>query len=151
MSVLDELRDLERRVASRMQELRPLVDEYRDLERVAQRLGVDGTDRASTISMREADGRSRRQTRTAPKRPTTRRSSASRSPRHAKPSDDKPSPNGGGKRQSQVLAAVKRRPGITVREIGEQLGVDYTSLYRHVRALEADGKITKHGRTLQPG
>jgi hypothetical protein len=33
MSVLDGLRDLERRVASRMEELRPLVDEYRELER----------------------------------------------------------------------------------------------------------------------
>jgi hypothetical protein len=32
MSVLDELRALENQVVARMRELRPLIDEYRELE-----------------------------------------------------------------------------------------------------------------------
>ena len=40
MSVIDDLKGLEDRVAQRMTELRPLVDEYRELEQVAERLGV---------------------------------------------------------------------------------------------------------------
>ena len=41
MSLIDELKGLEDRVAERMKELRPLVDEYRELEQVAQKLGVN--------------------------------------------------------------------------------------------------------------
>jgi len=37
VSLIDELKGLEDRVAERMKELRPLVDEYRELEQVAQR------------------------------------------------------------------------------------------------------------------
>src|SRR3954447_5280480 len=40
MSVLDEVRALEQRVLKRLQELGPLVAEYRDLEKVAQRLSL---------------------------------------------------------------------------------------------------------------
>ncbi len=41
MSVLNELCELESRVRSRLSELGPLVDEYRELEKVAQRLGIE--------------------------------------------------------------------------------------------------------------
>jgi hypothetical protein len=40
MSVVDELRALERRVEKRLRELAPKVAEYRDLEKVAERLGI---------------------------------------------------------------------------------------------------------------
>src|SRR4051794_11483584 len=40
MSVLDQLRSLEQQVLERLRELRPLVAEYRDLEQVAERLGL---------------------------------------------------------------------------------------------------------------
>jgi DNA-binding MarR family transcriptional regulator len=46
---------------------------------------------------------------------------------------------------------VKARPGITVREIGSELGVDPTSLYRIVHRLEQDGALQKRGRELLPG
>ena len=47
MSVLDQLRALEQQVQRRLREPRPLVDEYRDLEKVAERLGLkrEGPDR----------------------------------------------------------------------------------------------------------
>jgi transposase len=128
VSVIDELKGLEDRVAQRMTELRPLVDEYRELEQVAQRLGV--TPSATT------DGSSR------PRRSRRRpRSSASANARGARS-------NG---RRDQLLAMVNARPGITVREIGTELGVDPTSLYRIVHRLEADGAVKKRGRELLPG
>jgi Mn-dependent DtxR family transcriptional regulator len=128
VSVIDELKGLEDRVARRMKELRPLVDEYRELEQVAQRLGVSpptATDAASP------SGRSRS---------TRRRRTASA---------------GGGRtrsngRRDQLLAMVKERPGITVREVGTELGVDPTSLYRIVHRLEQDGALQKRGRELLP-
>jgi transposase len=128
VSVIDELKGLEDRVARRMSELRPLVDEYRELEQVAQRLGV--TPGAAT----DTPTRARRARRRA--RPRAATNTASRA-----------STNG---RRDQLLEMVKARPGITVREIGTELGVDPTSLYRIVHRLEADGALRKRGRELLP-
>jgi phage terminase small subunit len=134
VSVIDELKGLEDRVAQRMSELRPLVDEYRELEQVAQRLGV--TPSAA------ADGSS-------PPRRSRRRAR----PRAA--ANASVAANAGGSRSNgrrdELLAMVKARPGITVREIGTELGVDPTSLYRIVHRLEADGAVKKRGRELLPG
>jgi transposase len=141
VSVIDELKGLEERVAERMQELRPLVDEYRQLEQVAQRLGVSPQETADTAS---AARRSTRRTRSTRRATTARRSTAGAS--------RTPSPGGGRQngRREQLLSMVKARPGITVREVGSELGVDPTSLYRIVHRLEKDGELQKRGRELRP-
>jgi DNA invertase Pin-like site-specific DNA recombinase len=131
VSVIDELKGLEDRVARRMSELRPLVDEYRELEQVAQRLGVSAAAAAADTPARPP--RARRRAR------ATARSNGS-APRAARS-------NG---RRDELLAMVKARPGITVREIGTELGVDPTSLYRIVHRLEQDGALQKRGRELLP-
>jgi CRP-like cAMP-binding protein len=128
VSVIDELKGLEDRVARRMKELRPLVDEYRELEQVAQRLGVTPP-AASDAGSTPARGRSTRRVRSASARTGRTRS------------------NG---RRDQLLAMVKERPGITVRDVGTELGVDPTSLYRIVHRLEQDGALQKRGRELLP-
>jgi hypothetical protein len=132
VSVIDELKGLEDRVAERMQELRPLVDEYRELEQVAQRLGVTST--------------------AAPATPAPRRR---RSPRRARATSVNSASNASSQgradgRRDQLLEMVKARPGITVREVGTELGVDPTSLYRIVHRLERDGALQKRGRELLP-
>ena len=132
MSVVDELKGLEDRVAQRMTELRPLVDEYRELEQVAQRLGVTAPAPADTP---------------APRRRTRRRARSSSAPATAS-AGTRARSNG---RRDELLAAVKARPGITVREVGAELGVDPTSLYRIVHRLEQDGALQKRGRELRPG
>jgi phage terminase small subunit len=131
VSVIDELKGLEDRVAQRMSELRPLVDEYRELEQVAQRLGVSPAATSDTPAPRR---RPRRRSRTT----TTASAGSTRAGRN----------NG---RRDQLLAMVKARPGITVREVGSELGVDPTSLYRIVHRLEQDGSLQKRGRELLPG
>jgi DNA invertase Pin-like site-specific DNA recombinase len=134
VSVIDELKGLEDRVARRMNELRPLVDEYRELEQVAERLGVSAAAAAAAGDTPARPRRSRRRPRA-----TARANAGTRGA----------SRNNG--RRDQLLAMVKDRPGITVREVGSELGVDPTSLYRIVHRLEQDGALQKRGRELLPG
>jgi hypothetical protein len=152
VSVIDELKGLEDRVARRMQELRPLVDEYRELEQVAERLGVAAATDTPAPRRRTA----RRTTRRTAARPgapgTARRTNAAAANGTAGTVATKRS---GGRarvpgRRDQLLEMVKARPGITVREAGAELGVDPTSLYRIVHRLEQDGALQKRGRELLP-
>lgn len=53
-----------------------------------------------------------------------------------------------GQRHEEVLRLVGENPGITVREIGERLGIDATGLYRVVNRLTADGRLRKDGPRL---
>jgi hypothetical protein len=55
-----------------------------------------------------------------------------------------------GQRNDDVLRLVRENPGITVREIGERLGVDATGLYRVVKRLTDDGRLRKDGTRLHP-
>jgi len=49
-----------------------------------------------------------------------------------------------------VLEVVGDEPGISVREVVAQLGVNRTSLYPVVRQLVSDGLLHKDGRGLWP-
>jgi hypothetical protein len=143
VSVIDELRGLEDRVAQRLAELRPLVDEYHELEQYAARLGMSQNATAAAPAAARSTGR---------RRP---RSSATRRPRSSATATSAPArspgrPRNGGRRD-QLMAVVKEQPGITVREVGTRLGVDPTSLYRIVHQLEQDGSLRKDGRELLPG
>jgi CHASE3 domain sensor protein len=53
-------------------------------------------------------------------------------------------------RADQVMELVRSRPGATVHEIADALGLDPTGLYRVVRALERERKLVKDGRRLLP-
>jgi uncharacterized membrane protein len=167
VSYLDDLKRLEDRVRDRMGELRPLVAEYRELEQVAERLGIktDPEMASGTVAAAQSARRGARAG-TGPRRASPTRTRASRTARVSQPSGTPGSrsartPASGasrqagrrrsaGQRQQQVLELVNERPGITVREVGQQLGVDPTSLYRVVRKLEEEGRVKKQGRELQP-
>jgi winged helix-turn-helix DNA-binding protein len=64
----------------------------------------------------------------------------------------KPTSNGRttGKHDQQIVRLVKDQPGITIAQVGKQLGVDPTGLYRVVRRLEATGQLSKEGTGLKP-
>lgn len=135
MSVLDQFRDAEQRVAQRLKELEPAVAEYRELEVVAQRLGIEVPAAAASRAPRK-----RRRTRAAA--PATDNAIA-RTARRKRPSAP-------GKREEQLLALIRERPGITVAEAGRTMSVDPTGLYRVVGRLEQRGEVRKDGRQLQP-
>jgi hypothetical protein len=136
VSVLNDVRELEQRVASRLRELQPLIEEYNELRRVAERLGIDveaaGRPRARSAGAKPRGGA---------KRPTARKPSARSRPGGTRAA--------GAERRSRVLGLIERRPGITVPEISRELGVDPPPLYRVVRKLVAEGIVKKEGKSLQ--
>ena len=154
MSLIDELKGLEDRVAERMKELRPLVDEYRELEQVAEKLGVSPATPGAPTPRPRSSARKRSGARSTNSSRATRAPGASRA-RTAAPRATEAASAGAARarsngRRDQLLDMVKARPGITVREVGSELGVDPTSLYRIVHRLEQDGALEKRGRELMP-
>jgi hypothetical protein len=162
MSVLDQLRDLEREMVGRLRELEPLVREYEQLRAAAGRLGVkyeprseagDGNEQ-SPSRRRRATGRS-----TAGQRASAsasgdgaggRAKRATRSSRAAGAAARRRPAAPAGQRQQQMLALVGEHPGITVAEVAERLAVDATGLYRVMRRLTEAGQVRKDGRRLYP-
>jgi len=56
--------------------------------------------------------------------------------------------NAPGRRDEQLLALIRERPGITVAEAGKAMSVDPTGLYRVLHRLEERGDVRKNGREL---
>lgn len=154
MSVADQF---EQDLVNRLRELRPLAAEYQQLEQVARRLGLALDDeraaprRGRTASISDSE----------PQRtPTTSPAAASSWKASAQPTRAPLSGAAGqerhddqtrtARREQEVLRLAQDRPGITVRQIADELNVDPTNLYRHVRKLEEDGSITKRGTGLHP-
>jgi sugar-specific transcriptional regulator TrmB len=118
--VADFLDEKRKEIQERLKELRPLVDEYHRLEAAERALsGVGGTTAA------------------APTR--RRRSSASSNGRRGRP-------RGSGTRAAQALQLVGERPGITIPELADAMGIKQNYLYRVMPGLADEGKVTKSGR-----
>src|SRR3954466_4680809 len=118
---LDEKR---KEIQARLKELRPLVDEFHRLEAAEQALsGVGGGTAAATAT------------------PTRRRRSSSSSS-----NGRRGRPRGSGTRAAQALQLVGERPGITIPELADAMGIKQNYLYRVMPGLAEDGKVTKSGR-----
>jgi hypothetical protein len=123
---LDEKR---KEIQARLKELKPLVEEYTRLEAAERALsGVD----SNGSSARSGSG-----TAAAPRR---RRSSGSSG------TGRRGRPRGSGTRAVQALELVKARPGITIPELAEAMGIKQNYLYRVMPTLAEEGKVTKSGR-----
>ena len=125
----DFLDEKKREIEARMKELRPLVDEYHRLEAAAAALNGVGAGPA------------------APARRARRRatpSAADSGPRR------RGRPRGSGTRSKQALELVRTRPGITIPEIAEAMGIQQNYLYRVLPALQKDGLVRKEGRGWHP-
>jgi CRP-like cAMP-binding protein len=130
----DFLEEKKREIDERLKELRPLVDEFHRLEAAAAALeGVGGTTNTGRAS--------------APAR-RTRRRSASASGRTS--TGRRGRPRGSGTRSKQALELVRTRPGITIPEIAEAIGIQQNYLYRVLPSLQKDGLVRKEGRGWHP-
>ena len=115
-------------IDNRLKELRPLHEEYLKLERAKQAL--EGMD---TAPARRGPGRPRG-SRNAP-------SSAGNGRRRRRRG------RSGGTAADKVLEVIRQNPGVTVSEIGDQLGYTQKNyLYRVVHNLTGDGAIQKQGK-----
>ncbi len=131
---LDEKRS---EIRARLKELKPLVDEYQRLEAAAAALdGVPATDRGAS----------------AMASPVARRARAQAAPKRAKSngSGRRGRPKGTGTRGAEALALVRAKPGITIPEIAEQMGIKQNYLYRVLPGLADDGLVKKDGRGWHP-
>jgi sugar-specific transcriptional regulator TrmB len=125
---LDEKR---KEIDSRLRELRPLVDEYNRLEKAAAALaGVGGT---------AANG----STAATPRR---RRSSGSA----GKGKGRRGRPRGSGARAKQALELVRAKPGITIAELADAMGIKANYLYRVLPNLASDGQVKRRGKGWHP-
>ena len=134
---LDEKRS---EIAARLKELKPLVDEYQRLEAAAAALdGVPANGTASRTTATAAVGR-RARSQSGARRPKTNGSGTGRRGR----------PKGTGTRGAEALALVRAKPGITIPEIAEQMGIKQNYLYRVLPGLADDGLVKKDGRGWHP-
>ena len=125
---LDEKR---KEIQARLKELKPLVDEYSRLEAAERALsGVGSTPRAAASS-------------TAPRRGRRAAGGGSAS---SSSNGRRGRPRGSGTRSRQALELVRSRPGITIPELAEAMGIKQNYLYRVMPQLAEDGQVVKSGR-----
>src|SRR5689334_12336864 len=126
MTLVDDVR---RQITERLKELKPLVDEYHQLEAMVKKLVEEGSSSSSTA--RRSSGRRRAATRSTNGRRRGR-------------------PRGSGTRSAQALALVQAKPGITIPEMGKEMGITPNYLYRVLPELAKDGKVKKSGKGWEP-
>jgi hypothetical protein len=114
----DFLDEKVKEIEARLKELRPMVDEYNRLEAALAAFTGTTTTKAA---------------------PTRRRRSASSNGRRGRP-------RGSGTRAAQALALVGEKPGITIPELADAMGIKQNYLYRVMPGLAEEGKVTKSGR-----
>jgi len=119
----DFLTEKRQEIDNRLKELRPLYDEYLKLQKAQEALaGMDqprrrGPGRPRGSGAASGNGRRRRRRRA------------------------------GGSWSDKALAAVRQQPGISVSELGDQLGMKQQNyLSRVMNNLVEDGAVRKEGR-----
>ena len=136
----DFLEEKKREIDERLKELRPLVDEFHRLEAASaalQGVGASSNSRATRTPARRA----RRRSASAAK--STGTGTGTGTGRRGRP-------RGSGTRSKQALELVRTRPGITIPEIAEAIGIQQNYLYRVLPSLQKDGLVRKEGRGWHP-
>jgi hypothetical protein len=59
-------------------------------------------------------------------------------------------PRGSGNRAKQALELVRARPGISISEMAEAMGIQPNYLYRVMPTLESDGQVVKRDGGFHP-
>jgi hypothetical protein len=142
----DFLDEKHKEIQARLKELKPLVEEYRLLEAADAALsGLGGSSAAASApavaapSAAKAPAAPRRTRRAASGRRASASASSSGAGRRGRP-------RGSGTRATQALDLVKSRPGITIPEMAEAMGIQQNYLYRVLPGLAEEGKVVKSGR-----
>ncbi|HET6447851.1 MAG TPA: hypothetical protein VFG31_01985 [Conexibacter sp.] len=117
-----------REIEQRLQELRPLIDEFHRLE--AASAALNGVSPASGATAR------RRST------PTTNGTGRRGRPRGGR--------SGENTRAAQTVELVRARPGITIPELASHMGIKPNYLYRVLPQLADEGKVRRDGKGWHP-
>lgn len=125
-----------REIEERLQELHPLVEEFRRLE--AAFVVLDSVDGAVTPSV----------TKTPPR--ATNGSSSSSSGNNSSGRGRPRGSRGANTRATQAIEIVRTRPGLTIPELADHMGIKPNYLYRILPQLEEDGKVKRKGKGWHP-
>jgi hypothetical protein len=146
----DFLAKQRKQITTRLDELRPLYEEYLTLEKAQQALEqlrepirrAVGRPRRGRPPARRGPGRP--PTRRGPGRPRTRRAPAA--PRAGRPRARAATRRAGATRADQALAAIRSNPGITIPELARKLRIRPNYLYRVTAELQRQRRIRRRGR-----
>jgi len=155
--VTDFLDEKRQQIINRLDELKPLVDEYSRLKAAASALaGIPASPNgaAAASPRRRGPGRPRGSLNRASKAAAAATPGQAARKRPGRP-PGRPKGRvgrrkGSGTRAAQALSFVQGQPGITVPELAVKMGIQTTYLYRVLPGLEQDGKVEKKGRGWHP-
>jgi hypothetical protein len=116
-----------REIEERLQELRPLIEEFHRLEAAAAAL--DGVGGGGSAPARR---------RTVP--------ASNGTGRRGRP----PGGRGENTRAAQTVELVRARPGITIPELAGHMGIKPNYLYRVLPQLADEGKVRREGKGWHP-
>ncbi len=125
----DFLEDKKREIRERLAELREAVQEAERLEAALAALEGVGGGRGAGGGARSGGAR----------RATSRDGSGDGAAKRGRP-------KGSGPRAQQALETVRGRPGITIPELAEEMGMQQNYLYRVMPDLQKQGLVRKEGR-----
>lgn len=113
-----------REIEERLQELRPLIEEFYRLE-------------AASAALNDVDSpAARRRTRAA----------ATNGSRRGRPRGSR----GDNTRATQTVELVRTQPGITIPELAQHMGIKPNYLYRVLPQLADEGKVRRDGKGWHP-
>jgi len=118
----DFLEEKRKEIQARLKELKPLVEEYHRLDAAEKALAGVGTKPVATA----------------------RSKGPRRAPRGAS-NGRRGRPKGSGTRALQALELVRARPGITIPELAEAMGIKQNYLYRVMPTLAEESQVVKSG------
>ena len=116
-----------REIEERLQELRPLIEEFHRLE--AASAALDGVSGSSTPIRRRSA-------------PAVNGSSRRGRPRGGRSGDST--------RAAQTVELVRTQPGITIPELAGHMGIKPNYLYRVLPQLADEGKVRRDGKGWHP-
>jgi ribosomal protein S25 len=166
--VTDFLDEKQQEISDRLNELKPLIEEYQRLEAAAAALDGLGVSAPSVSAPRvsvaapKATRKARKVPgRRGPGRPRGSKTKKTRAAVAAPAETAAPTGRGGprrkagrrkgsGTRAAQALSFVQAQPGITIPELAARMGIKQNYLYRVLPTLEEEGKVKKEGRGWHP-
>ncbi len=115
-----------REIEERLQELRPLIEEFYRLE-------------AASAALNDVSAPTRR--RASPPAPSTANGSRRGRPRGSR---------GDNTRATQTVELVRAQPGITIPELAKHMGIKPNYLYRVLPQLADEGQVRRDGKGWHP-
>lgn len=158
MARMDFLEAQRKQILDRLQELRPLHEEYLTLEKAHQALDQLGgpirrlTGRGPGRPPGRRTGAASTTRRRGPGRPRKTAAARSRSATRTKKAGAARggSRKAGNTRADQAATAVRQNPGITIPEIASKLGIRQNYLYRVMQKLQKERQVTRRNRGFYP-